>query len=297
MNLCSDLSEARKERGISQSELAARVGVPRLAITRLEHSTGSVPLLVKVMRELDFRVAGVARGGTLPDQLRARRERLKWPVSRVAEKTGLDTRTIEAVERGGGTVASLAKMLNVVAPNAKRSEPPRASWAYDASNEERDQRFTPRSFFDRVVAAFGPIDLDPCGHALSAVEARRKIILPECGLASSWASNRTVFINPPYSSVSQWMARACDAMENGEVETIVMLVPARTDSDVYQRRVSRDADTIFLAGRIRFESAKGLAWPAPFSLMTVIWGGTDDQISRFIEQVPAVRMRPWNKAL
>jgi len=293
MNLTHELAESRKRGGFSQEQLAIRLGVPRLKITRLESGVGSVDILVRVMSTLDFRVAGVARGPDLPRQLRARRERLKWSIDKMAANTGLDRRTILGVERGEGTVASLLLMLNAIAPDAKRSQPPRASWAYDAGNMERDQRFTPQWFLSHIVESFGSIDLDPCAHELASVESRRKILLPECGLDASWQGAGLTFINPPYSAVTRWMSRAAEAWDRKEVSTIAMLVPARTDSEVYQRVVSRDADTLFLGGRMRFESANGLAWPAPFSLMLILWGMSEEQIACFIGRAPSVRMRPW----
>jgi len=293
MNLLLDIAEARKRGGLSQEQLALRLGVPRLKITRLEAGVGSVDTLTHVMSALDFRVSGVARGPDLPTQIRARRERLKWSIDKMSAKTGLDSRTILAVERGEGTVISLLSILRVIAPDAKRSEPPRASWAYDPANMERDQRFTPKWFLSHIVESFGSIDLDPCAHELASVESRRKILLPECGLDASWQGAGLTFINPPFSAVTRWMSRAAEAWDRKEVSAIAMLVPARTDSEVYQQIVSRDADTLFLGGRMRFESAKGLAWPAPFSLMLILWGMSEEQIARFIGRAPSVRMRPW----
>lgn len=293
MDLLDELTKARRDRGISQADLALRLSVPRLAVTRLEAGTGSSRLLLAAMRELEFRISGIARGATLPDQLRARRERLDLTLAQVAERAALDHRTVEAVERGESTVASVVAVLRTIAPKAKRSDPPRASWAFDPSGlAERDKRFTPAWFLANICEAFGEIDLDPCAHHQSPVEARRRIILPECGLTSSWAGTRLAYINPPFSAVSAWMARATAAWEREEVETMIMLAPVRTDSAVFQRRVSRQADVLFLAGRIRFESTTGLAWPAPFSLMIMVWGTSDDSIQRFIELSPAIRMRP-----
>lgn len=295
MDLLRDIAAARTGSGLSQQALAEKVGVSRLAITRLENEVGSIALLLRVMAALDFRVSGVARGGSLPEQLQARRKRLGITVDRAAAKANLDPRTLRAVEEGRGNVASLVALLRAVAPRSKKSDPPRASWNFDATGlAERDKRFTPSWFLDHVVEAFGSIDLDPCGHHEAAVEARRKIILPDCGLASSWAGHDLTFINPPFSAVTTWIGRAADAFEQGEVARIVMLVPVRTDSPAYQTRASRYADTLFLAGRMRFESTRGLAWPAPFSLMLLTWGATEAQINKFIELVPAVRMRPWD---
>lgn len=296
MDLLREVAAARSGLGLSQQALATKVGVSRLAITRLENEVGSIALLLRVMATLDFRVSGVARGASLPEQLRERRKRLGITIDRAAAKADLDPRTVRAVEDGRGNIGSLVALLRTLAPKAKKSDPPRASWAYDPRGlEERDKRFTPRWFLDHVTNAFGPIDIDPCAHPASAVEARRKIILPECGLASSWAGHSFAFINPPFSAVSGWMTRAADAWDQEEVETIVMLVPARTDSNVFQERVSRHADVLFLRGRIRFESVEGLAWPAPFSLMVAIWGASEQQIARFIELAPSVRMKPWRE--
>ena len=293
MDLLNEIAEARLGKGFSQTELADRIGVTRLAIARLEAGVGSTARMLAVMNALEVRLSGIARGVTLPEQLRARRLRLGWSVAEVADRSGLTVKTVEVVEAGSGSAASLLKLLTAVAPRAHRSKPAKSSWSFDHTGyDERDKRFTPKWFLDKVVDAFGLIDLDPCGHEQSAVEAKRRIILPECGLAGAW-SGRLAWVNPPFSAVVKWMDRASAAWETGEVETIVMLVPARTDSETYQRRVSKNADTLFLGGRIRFESPQGLAWAAPFSLMIVIWGGDENAIERFRELAPSVRMRPW----
>ncbi len=294
MNLLDVISTSRSQRGVSQADLAAELGIARLAVTRLESGVGAVSLLLAVMKALELRLSGIGLGDTLPEQLRARRERLGLSIARVAEKTGIDARTLRAVERGEGTINSLIPLLETIAPKWKKSEPARASWNYDPRGlAERDQRFTPGWFLDHVQTAFGDIDLDPCAHPESSVEARRKIVLPECGLTSSWSGTRLAYVNPPFSAVAAWMARAADAWDRGEVEKMVLLAPVRTDSDVFQRRVSRDAETLFLARRMRFESPTGLAWPAPFSLMVNVWGSSEDRIRHFVSLSPAVRMRPY----
>ncbi|MDH7975715.1 helix-turn-helix domain-containing protein [Sphingomonas sp. AR_OL41] len=106
MNLLKELAEARATKGLSQSNLAARIGVTRLAIARLEVGIGSATRLVAVMNVLEVRLSGIARGPTLPDQLHARRKRLGWSVAEAADRAGLTQRTVEAVEAGGGTALS-----------------------------------------------------------------------------------------------------------------------------------------------------------------------------------------------
>jgi transcriptional regulator with XRE-family HTH domain len=293
MDLFKEIAAARTSGGLSQAELAASLGMPRLAVARLESGIGSTARLLMVMKRLEVRLSGIARGGSLPEQLRARRLRRGWTVDYAAARAGLTGKTVQAVEAGGGNAASLSALLSVIAPRAKRSAPPRSSWSFDSTGlDERDQRFTPGWFLEKITSAFGPIDIDPCGHELSAVKAGRRIVLPECGLSTPW-SGRLAYVNPPYSAVVTWMERAAAAWQRGETQTIVMLVPTRTDSETYQQRVSREADTLFLSGRIRFESPQGLAWAAPFSLMLLVWGAEEERIRRFMKLSPAARMRPW----
>ena len=122
MKLLQEIVAARNGKGLSQSDLADRTGVARLAIARLETGIGSTTRLLAVMAELEVRLSGIARGPTLPAQLRARRLRLGWTVADVANRAGLTSKTVEAVEVGKGSVASLLKLLAVVAPKATRSQ-------------------------------------------------------------------------------------------------------------------------------------------------------------------------------
>lgn len=291
------LKAARNSKGFSQTELASQLGVARLSIARLEAGTGSTELLVRVMNRLGLRLSGIGRGRDLPDQLRRARLRRGWSTEYASTRAGLSRKTIDAVEAGGGSVASLIRYLGAISPNAKPIEPTQPSWEYDASSTaEKDQRFTPEWFVDNLVTAFGPICLDPCGHELSPVRSTRRITLPDCGLAASWTGARLAYVNPPYSATVSWMDRAATAWESGEVETIAMLVPTRTDSDIFQTRISRHANVLLLAKRFRFQTPTGPAHPAPFSLMLIVWGGTDAAIEHFRKLVPAVRMPPWGPA-
>ena len=107
MDLLKEIAEARAGKGLSQSDLGARVDVARLAIARLEAGVGSTVRLLAVMAELEVRLSGIARGATLPDQLCARRLRLGWSIGDVADRAKLTSKTVEAVEAGQGSVSSL----------------------------------------------------------------------------------------------------------------------------------------------------------------------------------------------
>lgn len=243
-------------------------------------------VLLRVMAELDHHLSGLARGARLDEQLRNRRNRLGLSQAEVANRASVSRKTVAELERGRGSVSCLLSVLGVIGSGARKAEPVRPSWAFDRTLE-RDKRFTPVWFLDHVREAFGPICLDPCGHELSPVMANRRIILPEDGLKASWAKSKLVYVNPPFSSLVKWLNRAIDAWENGEAETVFLLLPARTDSATFQDRVAGSADVGLMRGRIRFLSAEGVGYPAPFSMMSVVFGASVDQIRHFGDLVPS----------
>lgn len=275
--MIDELREVRRQAGWSQKALAKRVGVDAQAVKRLENGIGSVNTLVSVMAALDFRLTGLAAGKTLHEQLRATRQRRSMSLDDLAAKTGLSRTTIAGLERGGGSVASLLRLLAVLAPRARRRAKERAYWG-QGQKDDRDSRFTPPDFMANIYAAFGDVDLDPCAHAASPVVARRRILLSESGngLVDDW-SGELAFVNPPFSELLRWLRRAHDQWRAGNVTTVVCLVPVRTDSAWFHDTLSADADIYLLKGRVRFLDVRGKAQHTPFSLMLVTLGATANQ--------------------
>ena len=138
-----------------------------------------------------------------------------------------------------------------------------------------------------IYAAFGEVDLDPCAHPLSPVAARRRIIPSDGGdgLTDAW-TGRLAFVNPPYSALLTWLRRAHDQWIAGNVETVVCLVPVRTDSAWFHDTLSFDVDIYLLKGRVRFLNAQGRGQHTPFSLMVMTLGATAEQKRRYAELVP-----------
>lgn len=255
--LIADLRVARREKGWTQKELADRIGTSAPAITRLEKGVGSAKTLQAAMDALQFRLTGIGPGETLSEQLRGRRMKRSLSLDRLAQRTGLSRTTLLNLERGGGSVASLMKALKILAPNAKRRAPERAYWG-KGDKEDRDSRFTPPDFMANIYQSFGAIDLDPCAHLLSPVIAGHRIILAEDGdgLNDEW-SGKTAFVNPPFSQLLKWLRRAHDQWRIGNVETVICLVPVRTDSPWFHETLSGDADIYLLQGRVRFLAPSG----------------------------------------
>jgi transcriptional regulator with XRE-family HTH domain len=205
--------------------LADRVGVDAQTVKRLGKGVGRLPTLMATMTALDFRMTGLGSGKALPEQLRACRRRRSMSLDELAVRSGLSRATIASLERGGGSVASLLRLLAVLAPHARRRAPERSYWG-QGDKDDRDCRFTPPDFMAGNYASFGENDLDPCARLLSPVMARRRILLSEGGdgLVDEWAG-RLAYVNPLFSELLKWLRRAHDQWHAGKVETVVCLVP------------------------------------------------------------------------
>ena len=139
--LIDEIRQARRDRGWSQRFLSERVGCSSQMIKRLEAGVGSVATLVAVMHALEFRLTGLGPGATLAEQLRNRRHKRGWSVAATATKTGLSPTTIHNLEGGGGTLASLMRLMEKLAPAARRRAPERAYWGA-GDKMDRDSRIS-----------------------------------------------------------------------------------------------------------------------------------------------------------
>lgn len=285
MKLIQDLATARREKGLSQTQLAALVDADRQAIARLEGGVGAVQLLLRVMTAMHYHLSGLARGATLPEQMKNRRNVMGFSIDELAQRAGISPTTLIALESGRGTVAPLLKVLAVIQTSRTERRKPNLTPYLPAIVGERDSRFTPAAFVDIIEKVWGHIDLDPCAHIESPVRAVRKILLSEGGdgLRDEW-SGRFVYVNPPFSSMTSWLRRADEMWSSGKVGKVVALVPARTDSAYFHDRLAEVCDIGFLRGRMQFARASGRSDKAnrvPFPLMVCIWGATREEIQAF----------------
>lgn len=95
------------------------------------------------------------------------------------------------------------------------------------------------------------------------------------GLIMPWSVGvgESVFCNPPYGrTLGLWVRKAYKESRNGT--RIVLLIPARTDTQYFHDYVYGKAEIRFLRGRLRFEDEDGNRYPpAPFPSMLVIYNG------------------------
>lgn len=132
-----------------------------------------------------------------------------------------------------------------------------------------DMWATPQDFFDKLDQEFR-FDLDACATADNA--KCEKFWRPEDdGLKQPWEG--VVWCNPPYGrDIGKWVAKAVRSALEGA--TVVMLLPARTDTRWFHRWIYRRAEIRFIPGRLKFGSGRS---SAPFPSMVCIFGGGGDQ--------------------
>lgn len=69
-------------------------------------------------------------------------------------------------------------------------------------------------------------------------------------LIQDW-NNDIVWLNPPYSDLKPWLSKAVESYKSGS--TVVILVPARTDTQAFQYYAAKECSCIcFIKGRLKF---------------------------------------------
>lgn len=130
---------------------------------------------------------------------------------------------------------------------------------------------TPQAFFDGLNEEFR-FSLDAAATDKSA--KCQAYFTPETdGLKNPWNVGGAVFCNPPYGrEIGKWVRKAYEEAQSGT--TVVMLIPARTDTTYFHDYIYGRAEIRFVRGRLKFTDEEGKSYaPAPFPSMVVIYNG------------------------
>lgn len=127
---------------------------------------------------------------------------------------------------------------------------------------------TPKDFFDALDSEFH-FTLDPCASHENK-KCDKYYTEEENGLLQDW-TDEVVFCNPPYSTKEQnaWVKKC---YEESVHATVVMLLPARTDTERFHRYILPNAEIRFVRGRLKFGNVKE---SAPFPSMVVVFRRQD----------------------
>ena len=130
---------------------------------------------------------------------------------------------------------------------------------------------TPDDLFEKVNAEFR-FTLDAASSHENA-KCEKHYTKQEDGLSKNWGGE-TVWVNPPYGKeLPTWISK-CAHEGRKPNTTVVMLIPARTDTKAFHEHIYGKAEIRFIKGRLKFKGAKT---GAPFPSMLVIFrGGTHE---------------------
>ena len=132
---------------------------------------------------------------------------------------------------------------------------------------------TPIDFFNELNKEFNFV-LDAA--ATDETAKCKDYFTPETdGLKQSWKrTDGAVFCNPPYGrEIGKWIKKAYEESTKHNT-TIVLLIPARTDTTYFHNYIYKRAEIRFIRGRLKFTDENGIAGDAaPFPSMVVIYNG------------------------
>ena len=124
---------------------------------------------------------------------------------------------------------------------------------------------TPQEFFNLLNDEFH-FTLDPCCSAETA-KCSKFYTEKEDGLIQDW-QGETVFCNPPYGKKIKDWVKKCYFESKKPLTTVVMLIPARTDTSYFHDFIYNKSEIRFIRGRLKFGDSKN---GAPFPSMVVIF--------------------------
>lgn len=87
------------------------------------------------------------------------------------------------------------------------------------------------------------------------------------GLKIDWKNKN--FVNPPYSKLKLWVNKCIE--QHKLKKEVIMLIPARTDTQAFKFLYDYGAHFVFITGRLKFNDS-GVA-PFPSMLVNLVGGG------------------------
>ena len=132
-------------------------------------------------------------------------------------------------------------------------------------SSKKDDWTTPPDFFKQLDNEFH-FTLDVASSEENHL-CKNYFTIETDGLSQDWGGHK-VFCNPPYGrQIGKWVQKAWEEAKKPNT-TIVMLLPARTDTKWFHNYIYHQAKIRFIKGRLKFGGSQN---SAPFPSMVVIW--------------------------
>jgi hypothetical protein len=113
----------------------------------------------------------------------------------------------------------------------------------------RQAMLTPPYVLEPIRELLGGIGLDPCTEPDNPTGADHFYSPPEDGAVLPWPS-QSVFVNPPYGLARERWVERC--ILEGRCRAVVLLIPAHTETRIFQRALGACWSALFVCARLRF---------------------------------------------
>lgn len=122
---------------------------------------------------------------------------------------------------------------------------------YRASTHPNQTQLTPSYVLEPIREDLGGvIGLDPCTEPDNPTGAKRFYTAAQNGLILPW-EHRSIYVNPPYGKAREpWVDRCMMAAEDGT--PVILLIPAATDTRIFQRALKSAGRAVLIQGRVKF---------------------------------------------
>jgi len=158
------------------------------------------------------------------------------------------------------------------------------------TSQETDEWSSPREVVEPLDKAVGGFDLDPCSGAESSPFAAATYTAAEDGLAQPW--NGSVWVNPPYSAVGDWVDKAHEAVTDGDADCVVFLCKGDSSTEWWQ--AAADAATVLCAVDHRLSFGDG-GNSAPFASHIVVFGEGSEPLRDALAELGTLLTTGWSQ--
>jgi phage N-6-adenine-methyltransferase len=124
-------------------------------------------------------------------------------------------------------------------------------WTSVNTEDSTDGWGTPPRIWRRLSTAVSGFDLDPASGAENVPIADQRFTIEDDGLAQNWFGD--VWVNPPYSNPTVWIEKAVDEHNQNNTNSIMLLVPARTNTNWFSDNIEQADAICFLDHKVKFQ--------------------------------------------
>jgi site-specific DNA-methyltransferase (adenine-specific) len=115
--------------------------------------------------------------------------------------------------------------------------------------EPPDNWFTPADLFNEIEEKYGPFDMDV---AASSMNTKCAVYITEQQNALECDWRGSVWCNPPYVKLIEWVRKAYLEVKSGRCSRVTMLLPAQTSTNWFHDYALKYGELYWIRGKRKF---------------------------------------------